>query len=262
MGVWGPAIFSDDTASDIRSEYRDLLEDQVPDEEATQRILHSYKDLDDDEVHVLWLALAAAQQQAVRLEDRVRDEALRIIDTGEGLEYWAEEADDGDGADLKKRKAALQALRTKLTGPQPSRKKIRRPYRPTTDLVPGDLLSYTPEQGPTLVFRVIGVESNRHFEAPVMQRLDWTEHTTPTFDQAVALPDHPGAPRPDGSVDDWCICAGSGRKKDPDWQGIGMQHLGRQKDWTAVDDAHYSFANWAFYATQFEHPFAQERLGS
>lgn len=90
MGVWGPAIFSDDTASDIRSEYRELLEDQVPDEEATQRILHSYKDLDDDEVHVLWLALAAAQQQAGRLEDRVRDEALRIIDTGEGLEYWAE----------------------------------------------------------------------------------------------------------------------------------------------------------------------------
>lgn len=112
------------------------------------------------------------------------------------------------------------------------------------------------------MFRVIGIESNRHVEAPVMQRLDWTEHTAPTFDQAVALPDHPGAPRPDGSVDGWCICAGSGRTKDPDWQGIGMQHLGRQKNWTAVDDYHYSFANWAFYATQFEHPFAQERLGS
>ena len=76
MGVWGPAIFSDDTASDIRNEYRELLEDQVPDEEATQRILHRYQDLDDDEVHVLWLALAAAQQQAGRLEARVRDEAL------------------------------------------------------------------------------------------------------------------------------------------------------------------------------------------
>jgi hypothetical protein len=56
MGAWGAAVFSDDTASDIRGEYRELLEDQVADDEATRRIINSYRHLDRDEAHVLWLA--------------------------------------------------------------------------------------------------------------------------------------------------------------------------------------------------------------
>ncbi len=61
MGSWGAAIFSNDTASDIRGKYREFSEDQVPDAEATQRVIAAYPHLDDDEEHVLWLALAAAQ---------------------------------------------------------------------------------------------------------------------------------------------------------------------------------------------------------
>lgn len=49
MGAWGPAVFSDDTAVDIRDDCRGLLEDQVPDDEAARRVIESYRDLDDDE---------------------------------------------------------------------------------------------------------------------------------------------------------------------------------------------------------------------
>ncbi len=90
MGAWGPAIFSDDTAADIRGEYRELLEDQIPDEEATAQVIQEYQHLDEDEAHVLWLALAAAQAQVGRLEDHVKAAALDVIDTGRGLELWEE----------------------------------------------------------------------------------------------------------------------------------------------------------------------------
>lgn len=55
MGAWGPAIFSDDTACDIRSDYRELLEDGVDDAEATQRVISEYQHLGDDEAHILLL---------------------------------------------------------------------------------------------------------------------------------------------------------------------------------------------------------------
>jgi hypothetical protein len=67
MGAWGTAVFSDDTASDIRGDYRALIEDHVPDDEATQRVIDGYGHLDPDQEHLLWLALAAAQSQVGRL---------------------------------------------------------------------------------------------------------------------------------------------------------------------------------------------------
>lgn len=123
MGAWGPAIFSDDTAADIRGEYRELLEDQIPDEEAAARIIEEYQHLDEDEAHVLWLALAAAQAEVGRLEDHVKAVALDVIDSDRGLELWEE----AGPKELAKRKAALAKLRAELTGPQVPRKALRRP---------------------------------------------------------------------------------------------------------------------------------------
>lgn len=85
MGAWGPAIFSDDLACDIRGDYRELLEDGVSDEEASARVIEAYTHLDQDEAQVLWLALAAAQAALGRLDDSIRDRALAVIDEGTGL---------------------------------------------------------------------------------------------------------------------------------------------------------------------------------
>ncbi|QNN52758.1 DUF4259 domain-containing protein [Nocardioides mesophilus] len=117
MGAWGPAIFSDDTAADVRGDYRELLEDQVSDEEATRRVIAEYERLDQDEAHVLWLALAAAQHQVGRLDEDVKRRAVGVIDSEVGLELWAETGPK----ELAKRKAALSRLREQLTGPQPAR---------------------------------------------------------------------------------------------------------------------------------------------
>lgn len=108
MGAWGPGIFSDDTAADIRSDYRDLLEDQVPDDEATRRVINEYAHLGPDEQHVLWIALAAAQHQVGRLDEDVRRRALDAIDTRQGLDLWAE---SGASALRKRRQALAKARR-------------------------------------------------------------------------------------------------------------------------------------------------------
>src|SRR5947209_4537342 len=107
MGAWGPAIFSDDTASDLRADYRDLIGDGVPGSSATDRLLVEWRGSleDPDEAPVFWLALAATQWACGRLEPRVQEEALRVIADGSDLRRWA-----GDAKLIKKRQAALSKL--------------------------------------------------------------------------------------------------------------------------------------------------------
>jgi hypothetical protein len=42
MGAWGTAIFSDDTARDIRDEFRDLIGEGLSTEQATEKLLSEY----------------------------------------------------------------------------------------------------------------------------------------------------------------------------------------------------------------------------
>ncbi|MCQ1953939.1 DUF4259 domain-containing protein [Arthrobacter sp. zg-Y238] len=123
MGAWGSGIFANDTAADIRGEYREHLEDQIPDEEATRLVIESFGYmLREDNAAELWVTLAAAQSQVGRLDDEVKAAALDVIDQGSGLEEWEEEGPE----ELAERVAALQELRNQLTGPQPARMKLNR----------------------------------------------------------------------------------------------------------------------------------------
>ena len=170
MGVWDAAIFDDDLAWDVIYEYRGLLEQRVPDAEATRRVIEDYIPLSgDDEEATLWLALAAAQQLVGQLDDEVKSEALRIIDTGVGMELWEEVG----GAELSRRRAMLARLRGKLTGPQPAPKRVRRPRQASTDLDPGDILSLTSDGGAVALFRVLRVEHGRDGQRPIIALLDW-----------------------------------------------------------------------------------------
>ena len=73
MGTWGTAIFSDDTASDVRGDYRDYVGDELSGTAATDRVVNEWRETlrDPDEGPVFWLALAATQWECGRLESRV-----------------------------------------------------------------------------------------------------------------------------------------------------------------------------------------------
>lgn len=43
MGTWGPGLYSDDTACDVRDDYKDILGDGIPEPEATNRLIEQWK---------------------------------------------------------------------------------------------------------------------------------------------------------------------------------------------------------------------------
>src|SRR5579863_5403116 len=104
MGVWGTGIFQDDTASDIREDYRDHLGNGLIGLDATKRILAEYKSSLDDphEAPVVWIALAAVQWKHGRLEPDTLAQALQVIDSGSDLARWS-----SNTKDLAKRRAVL-----------------------------------------------------------------------------------------------------------------------------------------------------------
>lgn len=219
MGAWGPGIFSDDTALDIKGGYRELLEDQVPDDEAMRKVVAEYAHLD-DELPILWLALAAAQSQLGRLDDQVKARALTVIDTGAGLDLWEE----AGSAALAKRQAALRKLRGQLTGPQPTRKAVRRPWRDVTDLQAGDVLSFTSTSSDMALLRVLRIDDHRVGVAPIVQRLDWSGGKMPAAWRLRRLkPAYRPGPGPLGSAARPATYRVSRhRKKDPTYGDLGF----------------------------------------
>ena len=252
MGAWGPAIFSDDTAADIRGDYRELLEDQVPDAEATQRVIESYQHLDADEEHILWLALSAAQAQVGRLDDAVRDRALEIIDTERGLELWKE----AGPKELAKRKAALAKLRAQLTGPQPERKTIRRPWRHETDLRPGTVLAFTAANGQLALLRVAKVDDQRVGAAPILEWLDWSGRSVPRPWRLrrlsprlgdLPLPGRKELRRPQ------TFRVGRYKKKSPDWPDVGFTQVAQLPARPGDSEAQaWSYLDWSALSKKLE----------
>jgi hypothetical protein len=139
LGAWGTAIFADDTASDIRDEWRAAILDGLSAEDATQRLLESFDEyLEDAETEKLfWMALAAAEMETGRLLPEVRDRALAIIDAGGDVDRWRE---GGDASLARQRERVLERLAAKLRGPQPKPKRLRRPVALSVPLEVGDVV--------------------------------------------------------------------------------------------------------------------------
>ena len=179
-------MLSDDLALDVRSDYKELLEDNVPDEEATRRVLERYSDsaADPDEGPVVWLTLAFTQSKLGRLDQTVRDRALQVLDLGEGLHLW-----EDDPKLLKRRRAALEKVRVQITGPQPKRKTLRKPKPQTTDLIPGDVLSFQ-AGGICVLLRVARLEQDKRLGTiPILIMLDFQGASPPTPEMLQTLPD-------------------------------------------------------------------------
>lgn len=222
MGAWGPAIFSDDTACDIRSDYRELLEDGVDDAEATQRVISKYQDLGDDEAHILWLALAAAQSALGRLDDSVTSQALQVIDGDVGLELWAE----AGARELASRKAALAKLHKTLLGPQKPPAKVRRPWTHVTDLSTGDVLACPLPDGKPALFLVATIDAQRVGTAPILRRLDWDRASLPSGRKLAKLKPLPET-RPGDDAPSVSFRVARHRRTDEDWGDVGFEVVGQ-----------------------------------
>lgn len=177
MGVWGAGIFQNDTACDIRDEYKDLLGQGLSSQAAKTKILNSYASsfADPDESGVAWLALAAVQSRMGRMDEDTRSHALRIIDSDSDLTRWKE-----DSKALTKRKMALEKLREQLLSPQPPEKKVSKRSLCECPWSLGDLFAYRLLSDRFLVFRVVGHHTDRGGTYPVCKIVDWVGKEIPS----------------------------------------------------------------------------------
>lgn len=175
MGIWGTAVFADDVAADVRSDWREGILDKIPPEELTARLVSSYAAQADDpgDGLVFWLALAAAQQETGRLDPGVRDRALSILDRGGDVDRWDEE----DPGLAKQRKKVLDRLREKLSGPQPAPKRLRRPVPHGVAFNVGDAVLLRSPGGKRAIVVVVGHQPGwpKGTEKPVVELLLWDD---------------------------------------------------------------------------------------
>lgn len=171
MGAWGTALFSDDTACDVRERYKLLLRESQNSALATERLLQEFAETceDPDDGPVFWLALALTQHKLGRLEPRVRSEALALLERGAGLERWRE----AGPRELKKRQAVHDKLRAELLSPLPPPRNIRPIFRDSTQWTVGELVAYRLRSERYIVLRVVSAEEHAHGRAPVVELLDW-----------------------------------------------------------------------------------------
>jgi len=168
MGAWGTGIFADDSAADLRDDYRKLIGDGVTGPQATDRLIAQWApQRDPDLAPVFWLALALTQWSCGRLEERVKAEALRVIADGSAIQPWA------GGPDERKRQAVLQGTKRKLQSPQPPERKIKKRVLASCDWQRGDLIGYRLITADYVVLRMLDQHVDQGGAYPVCELLDW-----------------------------------------------------------------------------------------
>jgi hypothetical protein len=172
MGTWGTAIFSDDEASDIRDEFRELIGDGLESDAATDQMIGRWQP-DSDQLGgtTFWLALAAIQWRLGRLVPRVKQRALEIIDSGQDLVRWEDR--------VEQRRRVLASLKAQILSEQPPAKRVPRQFRNSNDWTVGSLHAYALRSGKHCIFRVIGHHTDRGGTAPVVELLDWSGDAIP-----------------------------------------------------------------------------------
>jgi hypothetical protein len=169
MGAWGVGLFSDDTAADVRDEYRSCLAEGMNGEEATRKLISLFKGSHDDpdDGPPLWLSLAATQFRYGRLEDRVRDRAIRIIDDGTDLARFS-----ATPRLVRARERVLEKLRAQLNGPQRETVNVR-PHIPTVcDWEPGEVVGFQRKSGEWIPLHVQGIGESHRNRYPIVCVLD------------------------------------------------------------------------------------------
>jgi hypothetical protein len=164
VGAWGTAVFSNDTSSDVRSEFGDLIADGLDAKAATDRLVASYKPGTGEDPSDFWLGLAVVQHRLGRLLPEVHEQAV-LAAQQEDMRRW--EPEDR----LKRARAVAKAL-AELAQPQPEVKPVKKDPKSHTDLVPGQHFLYEFAKGRKALFRVQGLQDG---DSPRLTLLRWQD---------------------------------------------------------------------------------------
>ncbi|MCR6030717.1 hypothetical protein GGQ22_04575 [Nocardioides sp. zg-579] len=166
MGSWGVGIHSNDDASDLRDDFRDLIAGGLSAEDATHRLQNEYgvgdRGVDDND---FWLGLAAAQHSSGHINPTVLERAIAIIDSSDELARWAPEM-------RKRRQVALLKLRQRLEKVPPPPRRIRPRTKADTSLEEGQHVAVNVAERRVLL-RVTGVTEDKGGRYPRVTLVSW-----------------------------------------------------------------------------------------
>jgi hypothetical protein len=174
MGTWGVALFSDDIASGLREDFRDLIGDGLSTADSVDKLILEYSPEGDPDLEpVFWLALSAVQWKLGRLEERTKQRALKIIENGQDLKRW-------DDIKLKKkREIILQKLKTQLLTQPPAPKKVPKRFISENDWKIGEVVGFQLASKRWVLLRVIGHHVDKGGRNAVCELLDWIGEAVP-----------------------------------------------------------------------------------
>lgn len=123
MGTWGPKLYQDDLALDIKEDYIERLKKGITNEKALEEMKETYVESieDSEEGPVFWMVLADTMWKLGRLTEEVKERAIEEIEKGNNLKIWKEERTKKE---YEIRKKELEKLREKLNNIMPIKEKI------------------------------------------------------------------------------------------------------------------------------------------
>jgi hypothetical protein len=217
MGAWGPGIFADDEAADVRDNFKLYVADNQDVAAATDAIASDHGASVDAPEHntAFWLGLALTQWNAGWLDPRVQRAAFRVIDDGSDLAKWE------DSQQRSRRAAALRAARERLDSTPPKPKPFPRPW-PTqlADFQIGEIIGRQLPNGRLAVMKVIGFRPTHIFKVrgPAVRLQHWLRQEMPTEAEARDLEflRHPLSPRKTTTMGSLVLTAPRSAPLDPD----------------------------------------------
>lgn len=206
----GAGLYDDDTGADVRARYRELVADGWTGEDATNSLLAEWGEMldDPDDAPAFWLALADTQTMVGRLEHRVRSKAMSLIESGEDLARFAH-----DRRLFARRRNVLAKLAERITGPQRSPVRIRKPFRSRSPIAVGDIFWFRRPSGRRVLLRCVRLSGDERDNYPTVEVLDWDRAEEPP--DPTALTAREGLPNASGRWPDLLSLVRDARDPDP-----------------------------------------------
>ncbi len=165
MGTWGAALYSDDTALDVRATARAIAKLPFDGARCTELVREAFADMasnpSDDDYVTFWLALADSLTACGVDSVEARARALALIDGGEALDSFVRRG--ATPSDAKKRDKTLRALAASLRAPVAKQRVVKNKPEPHV-LGVGELYVY-----PTFN----GAPVNPYFTAAELVKQAW-----------------------------------------------------------------------------------------
>lgn len=176
MASWGPKLYQDDIAEDIRDYYKDQLKRGKTNEEVTKELIEDNEDIiqDEDEAPVFWFSLADSQWNLGRLLPFVKEKAIYYLKEKSNLKRWEKEA--MNKKEYKIRERVLDELEQKLESPMPPEKKISQYKLYKCEWNIGDIFVYKLESD---YAKEVGLSDKYLIIRKVDEYVWWPGHTVP-----------------------------------------------------------------------------------